>query len=85
MRYQRYMLLGYLVIAFLFAAWLHADQLATNATPRADSITLASRWATLAIFTPDYSRVTFTGAPIEVCVEMPEDHSRKWCVPVDTL
>lgn len=82
MRYRRYAVLVYLVIALLFAAWLHAD---SSAQLTITGIGLLSNGSMIARFTADYSEITFTGSPIRVCVEMPEDHSRKWCLPISEL
>ena len=72
-------LLIYLAVALLFAVWLHAD------SQTAFTIHAIPPIKRVAYFAPDYSRVTFTGAPIEVCVEMPEDHARTWCLPISEL
>ena len=79
MSYKRYALIAYILIALLFSVWLHA----------ADSQTQIgyqfSRGGTVVAFaSADWSRITFTGAPILVCVELPE-HRERQCVSVDVL
>ena len=68
MSYKRYVLLAYLVLAFVFARWLHADAQPSDQPSR---YFLIMEGDVVALVDHKAKQITFTGSPVRVCVAQP--------------
>ena len=68
MTYKRYALVAYILIALLFATWLHADATAQSDPSR---YFLIMDGDVVALVDHKAKQITFTGSPVRVCVAQP--------------